>query len=106
MAPIFRLQEEEPQRLTDAKQQEHLGYESREQRVLVSTVSALFELRLAIRRSVIGTSTNIYIDFIETPRAARHASGLGPNVLLARTGHRLSVRFWQGTSLYQDVEEC
>ncbi|WP_130214168.1 hypothetical protein [Bradyrhizobium genosp. SA-3] len=92
--------------MTDAKRQEHCGNEAREQRVIVSTVSEFFELRLAIRRSVIGTSTNIYIDFIEAPRAARYASGLGPDVLLAGTGHRLSVRFWQGTSLYQDVEEC
>ncbi|WP_143035419.1 hypothetical protein [Bradyrhizobium sp. Rc2d] len=78
MAPIFRLQEDEPQLLTDAKQQEHCGYESREQRVLASPVSELFELRMAIRRSVIGTSTNIYIGFIEAPRAARYASGPGP----------------------------
>ncbi|MGY3473689.1 hypothetical protein [Bradyrhizobium ottawaense] len=77
MAPIFRLQEEEPKLLTDAKQQEHCGNEAREQRVLVSTVSNFSNCawQYDVRSSELQQTS---INFIAAPRAARYPSGLRP----------------------------
>ncbi|WP_128932135.1 hypothetical protein [Bradyrhizobium zhanjiangense] len=74
MAPIFRLQEEEPQLLTDAEQQEHRGNEAA-RRVLFRPLQNYSNCAWQYDCRVIGTSTNIY-KFIEAPRAARCPSVL------------------------------
>ncbi|MDI3567323.1 hypothetical protein [Bradyrhizobium sp. Arg816] len=71
MAPIFRLQEEEPRLLTDTEQQEHFGNEAA--RTTRAGFNRLGIIRIAPGNTTFGvivTSTNIY-KFIEASRAAR-----------------------------------
>ncbi|MEZ2143380.1 hypothetical protein AAE026_13945 [Bradyrhizobium sp. DN5] len=93
MAPIFRLQEEEPQLLTDAKQQEHCGNEAREQRVIVSTVSEFSNCawQYDVRSSEL-QQTSISTSLKRREQLDTQAVWALMSYLLGQA-HRLSVRF-------------